>query len=109
LCRVGRRKRDAPSEPYDWYSDGACVQSELFAMLRLAARTNVRRAHPASLLCTSGIVLTCWLLVIRILQALKLSTDFIEVFKSACSLILKLLQTERRGQVSRYITATLRF
>jgi len=36
MCPVGRTKRDEPS---DWYSDGASVQAETFATLRLAAWT----------------------------------------------------------------------
>jgi hypothetical protein len=45
MCLVGRTNRNAPSEPSDWYSDGACVQSEPFATLRMAAQTNAMRAH----------------------------------------------------------------
>jgi hypothetical protein len=56
MCPVGRTKRDAASEPSDSYSDGACVQSETFATLRL---DKVKRAHLVS--CRAFRVLV-WLL-----------------------------------------------
>lgn len=65
---------------------------------------------PGLLSWTSGVVLTCWLLVIRIRQALKLSTDFSE---SSCQRVRWFWScyrgTDRRRRVSRCITATFRF
>jgi hypothetical protein len=93
MCLVGRTNRNAPSESSYWYSDGG-VQSEPFATLRMAAHTDVMRAH---LICCNALRVLFWLvgsLVVRIQQALKLSTEFSEMFMSACSVILKLLQTD---------------
>jgi hypothetical protein len=51
-------KTECCTEPSDWYSDGACVQSQPFPT-RLAIRTNARCAHLLS--CRALRVLFDWL------------------------------------------------